>query len=71
MFGKDLYNVEGHYLISGHLLLNDDLPIHGAGEMTVAWREAGRIWEAVSSRIVCMVETSWSRCGDILGQEKG
>ena len=48
-------------LHSGHPLQGDDSPMvrnEGVGivldrEMTAAWREAGEVWEAVSSRIVC------------------
>ena len=61
-FGKDLYDVEGYMILhSGRPLPDDDSPMvrnEGVGivldrEMTAAWREAGEVWEAVSSRIVC------------------
>ena len=60
-FGKNLYDVEGYVILhSGRPLPDDDSPMvqnEGVGivlgrEMTAAWREAGQVWEAVSSRIV-------------------
>ena len=60
--GKDLYDVEGYMILhSGYPLPDDDSPMvrnEGVGivldrEMIAAWREAGEVWEAVSSRIVC------------------
>ena len=61
-FGKDLYDVEGYMILhSGRPLPEYDSPMvwnEGVGivldrEITAAWREAGEVWEAVSSRIIC------------------
>ena len=61
-FGKDLCDVEGYLILhSGRPLPDDDSPMvqdEGVGtvldhEMTAAWREAGEVWESVSSRTVC------------------
>ena len=54
------YEVEGHVILHYSHPLPDESPMeHGEGvgvvldrAMITAWREAGEVWEAVSSRIV-------------------
>ena len=60
-FGSDVWQAGGYTLLhSGHPLPSDDEPAvrnEGVGIMlderaTTAWKEAGEVWEAVSSRVV-------------------
>ena len=60
-FGKDVWPVDGHTLLhSGHPLpggqerasKNEGAGIALDEKATVAWKDAGEVWEAVSSRII-------------------
>ena len=61
LFGEGVYEVDGFVMVhSGRPLPNEDDPVlrnEGVGimmspVMAVAWRNSGRCWKAVSSRIV-------------------
>ena len=59
-FGKDVWQADGHtFLHSGRPLPKDGEPVRNEGvcilldeRATAAWKEAGEIWNAVSSRVV-------------------
>ena len=60
-FGKAVYVVEGYTILHSGRPLPEESPMvrnEGVGivldpALTVAWRDAGEVWKAVSSRIVC------------------
>lgn len=70
-FGRDVWNSDGYTLLhSGRQLPEDGEPImrnEGVGILldrhaTLAWKDAGELWEAVSSRVV-MARLKVVRCG--------
>ena len=79
-FEKDLYDVKGYIIMHSGYPFPDNVSLmvrnEGVGilldhEMTAVWREAGKIWEGVNSRIVCARLKLAGQCREILGQEKG